>query len=91
MFSKSPDATAYTRLAVGLIEGKLSGYPIVGDLLKALASRLDREERGVGLQNFQYGASLTEFANLAAIISPELYRLLAQHLPLPTLRHLKYV
>ena len=59
-------------------------------MMSALAELMDREERGVGRQNFQYGPSLVEFANMCAIISPELYRLLAQHFPLPTIRHLKY-
>lgn len=86
---QSPDATAYKRLAVGLLEGKLSGYPIVSDLLRALAEQVDREERGVGRQNFKYGPTLNEFAHMAAIISPELYRILSKHLPLPALRHLK--
>ena len=87
---QDPDATAYARLAAGLANGALSGYPVVGNMMSALAELMDREERGVGRQNFQYGPSLVEFANMCAIISPELYRLLAQHFPLPTIRHLKY-
>lgn len=46
----------------------------------------DREERGVGLQNFQYTPALDEFAHICAITSPETYRLLRRHLPLPTIR-----
>lgn len=57
--------------------------------MRALAELLDREERGVGLQNFRYGSSIIEFANMCSIISPELYRLLTEHLPLPTIRSLK--
>ncbi|KAI0664773.1 hypothetical protein C8Q70DRAFT_904467 [Cubamyces menziesii] len=89
LMTEDPDATAYARLAAGLANGALSGYPVVGNMMSALAELMDREERGVGRQNFQYGPSLVEFANMCAIISPELYRLLAQHFPLPTIRHLK--
>ena len=84
-------ASVYARLASGILEGKLSGYPIVSDLLEALAEDMDRQERGVGRQNFKYGPSLTQFANMCAIVSPELYRILTKHMPLPTLRHIRYV
>lgn len=77
------------RLAAGLMEGRLDGYPVVGDMMKALAEVMDRDTRGVGRQNFQYGPSLFEFANICAITSPELYRTLSKHFPLPTIRHLK--
>ena len=73
------------------MDGELAGYPIVQDLLRAMAMHMDRERRGVGMQNFMYGASLLEFANMSAIISPALYRILQKHLPLPTIRHLKYI
>ncbi|KAI0363681.1 hypothetical protein BV20DRAFT_957785 [Pilatotrama ljubarskyi] len=79
------------RLALALLQGKLSGYPVVGDIMRAAAIQVDRDERGVGRQNFQYGVVLTEFANMCAIASPELYRSLSKHLPLPTPRHLKRV
>lgn len=81
----------YARLASGILEGKLAGYPIVGDLLEALAEDMDRQGRGVGRQNFKYGPSLFQFASMCAIVSPELYRILTKHLPLPSLRHLRYV
>ncbi|KAI0329285.1 hypothetical protein GY45DRAFT_1253214 [Cubamyces sp. BRFM 1775] len=89
ILSEDRKATVYARLASGILDGKLSGYPIVGDLLEALAENIDREERGVGKQNFKYGPSLTQFANMCAIVSPELYRILAKHLPLPTLRQIR--
>ncbi len=88
---QDPDANAFRHLATGFLEGRLSGYPILGDLIRAFSDVVGREERGVGRQNFQYGPALTEFANMAALVSPALYRLLTQHFPLPTPRHLKYV
>ncbi|CDO73700.1 hypothetical protein BN946_scf185015.g28 [Trametes cinnabarina] len=57
VMSEDPDASVYARLATGLLKGQLSGYPIVGDLMKALAQLMDREERGVRQQNFQQTAS----------------------------------
>ncbi|TFK81466.1 hypothetical protein K466DRAFT_656140 [Polyporus arcularius HHB13444] len=85
----TPDSNAFTRLAVGLVEGKYDGYPVVGGLMRGLLERQEREERGVGLQNFHYDSSVVEFANMCSIISPELYRLLKEHLPLPSIRGLR--
>ncbi|KAJ3007533.1 hypothetical protein NUW54_g3516 [Trametes sanguinea] len=90
VMTEDPDASAYARLATGLLDGRLSGYPVIGDMMKALAELLDREDRGVGRQNFHYGPSLVEFANMCAITSPELYRILSQYFPLPTIRHLNF-
>ncbi|KAH9896485.1 hypothetical protein C8Q73DRAFT_642433, partial [Cubamyces lactineus] len=89
ILSQDSKVSVYARLASGILEGKLSGYPIVSDLLEALAEDMDRQERGVGRQNFKYGPSLTQFANMCAIVSPELYRILTKHMPLPTLRHIR--
>lgn len=66
------------------------GYQVFQDMFGAMADLANRQSRGVGLQNFRYGASLLEFANLAAIVSPELYRMTAKQLQLPDIRTLKY-
>lgn len=73
-----------------LMKGEFGdGYGVFKDLFGAMVDLADRQSRGVGLQNFHYGPSLLEFANLAAIISPELYRMTAKYLQLPDFRTLK--
>ena len=44
----------------------------------------DREERGVGLQNFPHPPELDEFAHMCAIVSPEVYHMLWWEFPLRT-------
>ena len=46
----------------------------------------DRDERGVGLQNFSHAPELDEFAHMCAITSPEAYRMLRREFPLRTIR-----
>ncbi len=59
------------------------------DLVSALVEKQKREEQGVGMQNFTYGPALREFANMCAIMSPEVYRKLATHFRLPDIRSIK--
>ena len=74
-------------------QGKFNnnGHTALLDIVKAMVELEDRNERGVGKQNFNYGPALIEFAHTCAIISPELYRTLQTHMQLPALRSLKYV
>ena len=51
----------------------------------------DRTNRGMGLQNFKYGPALANFAQVAAIVSPELYKMFATHFRVPNLQTLAYV
>lgn len=73
------------------MNGKLGkGTDVLKDIFQALLELKKRNDRNVGKQNFTYGASLLEFANIALIISPQLYRVLTNVLgPLPNERSLK--
>ena len=73
------------------MNGELGGgTDVMKDIFQALLELKDRSERGVGKQNFTYGAALLEFANIALIISPQLYRVLVKTLGvLPNERSLK--
>ncbi|KAJ7875779.1 hypothetical protein B0H14DRAFT_2568628 [Mycena olivaceomarginata] len=44
-------------------------------------NKADREERGVGMQNFKYAPAYDEFCNVVRINSPAAYRALQDHLP----------
>ncbi|KAH7903226.1 hypothetical protein BJ138DRAFT_983430, partial [Hygrophoropsis aurantiaca] len=52
------------RYAIGVLEGKYNDNQIFAGLVEAMVQRLDRQERGVGLQNFQYTPAFEEFAHL---------------------------
>ncbi|KAG1831168.1 hypothetical protein DFJ58DRAFT_824142 [Suillus subalutaceus] len=51
-----------------------------------MVTKLDREERGVGMQNFKYAPSWDEFANVLRIHSPQALQFLSKHLPVRTER-----
>lgn len=75
------------RYALAVLQGKFKDHKVFTQLVDAMVNVQDREERGVGLQNFSYGADLDEFAHMCAIISPEVYRMLRREFPLRTIRN----
>ncbi|KAI0825548.1 hypothetical protein BC629DRAFT_1586451 [Irpex lacteus] len=78
---KSKRNSEFAQLAVALMNGKLeSGTDVLKDIFTALLELRKREERGVGKQNFTYGPALLEFANIALLVSPQLYRMIKQTL-----------
>ncbi len=85
------EETIFTRFAVQVRKGKFQNRKVLLDLVKAMVEVEDRQASGTGLQNFHYGTALSEFAHICAITSPELYRRLAEEMPLPALRTLAYV
>ena len=74
------------RYALGVLDGKYQKHEVFTGLVDAMVRARDREEWGVGLQNFEYTPALDEFAHICAITSPEAYRLLQRYFPLRTLR-----
>ncbi|KAF8988923.1 hypothetical protein BDQ17DRAFT_1257412 [Cyathus striatus] len=54
-----------------------------------MITHLDREERGVGSQNFCYAPPWMEFCQILRDISPQAYQSLAGHIPKPEIRTLQ--
>ncbi|KAJ7258598.1 hypothetical protein C8J57DRAFT_1644546, partial [Mycena rebaudengoi] len=79
---EAPDAknTPCIRYAQGAMEGKYDNEVFSG-LVEAMVTKLDREERGVGMQNFKYAPAYDEFCNMMRINSPAAYRAMQEHLP----------
>ena len=73
--------------ALAVLEGKFKDRKVFTQLVDAMVNVQDREERGVGLQNFSYGPELDEFVHMCAIISPEAYHMLCREFPLWTIRN----
>jgi hypothetical protein len=62
------------------LQGKYDNAVFNG-LVKAMVTKVDPEERGVGMQNFKYAPAYDEFCNIIRINSPAAYRALKDHLP----------
>jgi hypothetical protein len=77
----------YTR---GVLAGKYKGDDLFASVLQAMVLKRDKQERGVGMQNFKYTPDLVEFAHIIHTHSPKAYEFLRDHLPLPDSRTIKY-
>ena len=84
---KTTKDSVCVRYALGVLTGKYKSHKVFTGLVDAMVNARDREERGVGLQNFEYTPALDEFAYICAITSPEAYRMLQREFPLRTLRN----
>lgn len=73
---------------MGVQKGEYDNDQVLLDLVRATAERSDRDKHGKGLQNFSYGAALSEFASTCVITSRRLYQQLAKHFQLPNERSL---
>ncbi|KIJ10894.1 hypothetical protein PAXINDRAFT_157495 [Paxillus involutus ATCC 200175] len=67
--------------ATGVLQGKYKDLKVFTGLVEAMVSKLDRETRGVGLQNFSYSPAWDEFAHILKIHSPRAYRHMTRYLP----------
>ncbi|KAJ7842165.1 hypothetical protein B0H13DRAFT_1648885 [Mycena leptocephala] len=56
-----------------------------------MVTKADKEERGVGVQNFKYAPAYTEFCNVLRINSPPAYRAFQEHLPGRSERSFRWV
>ncbi|KAF9061584.1 hypothetical protein BDP27DRAFT_1182177, partial [Rhodocollybia butyracea] len=56
----------YTRFAQGAIAGKYDDCGVFLGLLDAMVKKQDKEERGVGMQNFQYRPDWDQFMHIAS-------------------------
>ncbi|KAL0949787.1 hypothetical protein HGRIS_009825 [Hohenbuehelia grisea] len=54
-----------------------------------MVSKLDREERHVGMQNFKYAPAWDELCHIIKIHSPRAYNSLQQYLPMPSERRFR--
>lgn len=50
--------------ARGVIEGKFQDKKVFTGLVEAMVTRVDKDERGVGLQGFKYAPGVVEFAHI---------------------------
>lgn len=55
-------------------------------MIEAVVIQKDREECGMGMQNFRYAPAWDELCHIISIHSPRAYRSLREHLPMPSER-----
>lgn len=75
--------------AQGVLSGKYEDTNVFGGLVHAMMTKLDREERGVGMQNFCYPPAYDEFMHIVNIHSPRAHRFLKAYLPARTHRSIR--
>lgn len=78
------------RYAQGALSGKYDNEVFNG-LLQAMVTKHDKNERGVGMQNFSYVPAWEEMCHLARIHSPKAYNAWREWFPMPDPRNLRYV
>jgi hypothetical protein len=78
-------------LVTKTLKGDLKNADMFLGLVEAMATKDDKISRGKGLQNFVRPPALVDFCHAALISSPQTYRLLGKHFPLPSERNLRYI
>ncbi|KAF9459537.1 hypothetical protein BDZ94DRAFT_1381618 [Collybia nuda] len=73
----------------GVMSGKYKGDDFFATLIQAMVIKRDKQERGVGMQNFKYAPDLVEFSHIMLTHSPRAYESLRNILPIPDPRSLK--
>ncbi|KAF7305276.1 hypothetical protein HMN09_00778600 [Mycena chlorophos] len=58
----------FVRFAKGVLAGKYSDYNVFLGLVNAMVQRVEREERGKGMQNFQYTPAWDEFMHITRTV-----------------------
>jgi hypothetical protein len=85
---KDAKNTPCIRYAQGVLNGTYNNKVFDG-LLEAVVTRYDKEERGVGMQNFRYAPAWDEMCNILQIHSPRMYESLGKHFPMRTIRNFR--
>ncbi|KAF9014440.1 hypothetical protein BDZ89DRAFT_1046487 [Hymenopellis radicata] len=69
-----------------VVDGKFKDSKVFLGLVEAMILGTEREIRGVGMKNFKYQPEFREWAELVRMISPRLYRNMAQQFRMETQR-----
>lgn len=54
-----------------------------------MVQKVDRDDRGVGMQNFDFAPAWDEFTHIVAIHSPRAHKFLSQHFAARTPRNIQ--
>ncbi|KAJ3770857.1 hypothetical protein FB446DRAFT_646265 [Lentinula raphanica] len=79
--SQNDKQSVFLKFAQGAVEGKYKDDEVFLGLVHAMVNKIDRKDRGVGMQNFTYTPAWDEFAHIVSIHSPRAYDFLQRHFP----------
>ncbi|KAF6743414.1 hypothetical protein DFP72DRAFT_827887 [Ephemerocybe angulata] len=82
---KSP----FIKIARAYLDGRLEDKQVFKSIITAVATQIDKEERGVGMQNFKYPPAWEEMCQILRDISPQAYEALSKHIQMPAGRNLR--
>ncbi|KAF6765888.1 hypothetical protein DFP72DRAFT_996748 [Ephemerocybe angulata] len=88
ILDEDPKRSPLLKVARAFLDGRLEDKAVFKSILIAMATQIDKEERGVGLQNFKYPPAWEEMCQILRDISPQSYEALSKHIQMPTGRSL---
>ncbi|KAJ7577185.1 hypothetical protein C8J56DRAFT_798958 [Mycena floridula] len=90
LFDSADDKNSpFLRFAMGAVMGDYDDYDVFLGLVHAMVRKVDKEKRGVGMQNFDYAPAWDEFINIVHVHSPRAHQFLAKHFPARTTRSIR--
>ncbi|KAJ7205209.1 hypothetical protein GGX14DRAFT_368089 [Mycena pura] len=81
--------SVFVRFAVGVLGGKYDDYNVLLGLVDAMVKRVEREEKGKGMQNFQYTPAWDEFMHIVRIHSPRAHQFISNHFQVRSARNIR--
>ncbi|KAF7324216.1 hypothetical protein MSAN_02534100 [Mycena sanguinolenta] len=78
--------TPCIKFAQATLQGKFKDFKVFSGLIEAMLDKVDRIERGVGMQNFKFPPSWDELTHIINIHSPRAAKYLREHLPVRSQR-----
>ncbi|KAF7371887.1 hypothetical protein MVEN_00046000 [Mycena venus] len=87
---KRSDLNVFHRFAIAVGEGQFKNNQVFLGLVESTQLALERNVRGVGLQNFKYPPAFQEWCAMIHSLSPRTYRNMAQHFRVESERSIKH-
>lgn len=83
LLEKKVRNSPFVRYALGVVRGKYKDEVFEG-MMEAVLTQHDKDDRGVGKQNFKYSPAYDEFTQILNIQSPAAYKIFAETFPART-------
>ncbi|KIY68019.1 hypothetical protein CYLTODRAFT_395984 [Cylindrobasidium torrendii FP15055 ss-10] len=79
LIQEDAQGSPFLRFSVGALNGKFDNKKVFLGLVQAMVERVERDERGVGTQNFSYAPAFDEFVSILATHSPRALKFFHEH------------
>ncbi|KAK7462206.1 hypothetical protein VKT23_007811 [Stygiomarasmius scandens] len=87
--TESGEGSVWVNFARGVLDGKYKDRKVFLGLVKSMVTKIDRDERGVGMQNFCHAPGWDELVQILHSHSPRVHRLLSKHFPVRIDRNIR--